>query len=219
MRAANPEWWWVDRCASRGGSAPVARFARVLGFDVSTLQRGQTWSSDDLGEPLELEVGIRQVGDHAGLAVVVSIAADATKDVMSSLGEVPVGRMLTVAPAAGTGARSVPDGRTAASLAVAIRNVVREHLDGGTDLIHLFLAAPAGLALLLGHRWNALRPTVVYEHLASAWATSPPSGFRPEFVDYLALRSGSAAGSNVWQQRSRPHLWCVLGAHRASTGL
>jgi hypothetical protein len=147
--------WFGAGCALR----------EVLGFNVSTLQRGQTWSSDDLGEPLELEVGMRQVGDHAGLAVVVSIAADATKDVMSSLGEVPVGRMLTVAPAAGASPASVPDGPTAAALAVAIRNVVREHLDGATDLIHLFLAAPGGLAFLLGHRWNALRPTIVYEHL------------------------------------------------------
>ena len=29
--------------------------------------------------------------------------------------------------------------------------------------VHLFLAGPLGLALLLGHRWNRERPTVVYE--------------------------------------------------------
>lgn len=33
--------------------------------------------------------------------------------------------------------------------------------------IHLFIAAPGGLALLLGHRWNALRSTTVYEHLGA----------------------------------------------------
>ena len=31
------------------------------------------------------------------------------------------------------------------------------------DAIHLFQAGPMGLALLLGNRWNRLRPTTVYE--------------------------------------------------------
>jgi hypothetical protein len=29
--------------------------------------------------------------------------------------------------------------------------------------VHLFLIGPLGLAVLLGHRWNAIAPTVVYE--------------------------------------------------------
>jgi hypothetical protein len=30
--------------------------------------------------------------------------------------------------------------------------------------VHLFMSAPNGLALLLGHVWNRLPETVVYEH-------------------------------------------------------
>jgi hypothetical protein len=43
-----------------------------------------------------------------------------------------------------------------------MRSLLRET---GARRIHLFLAAPAGLALLLGHRWNRIAPTVVYEDL------------------------------------------------------
>jgi hypothetical protein len=146
--------WFGAGCALR----------EVLGFNVSTLQRHQIWSSDEPGKPPELATDLRHVGDGASVAVVVSIAADATSEVMTYLEELSVGRVLALAPASGARAESVPDGPTAAALALAIRDAVRAHLDGATDEIHLFLAAPAGLALLLGHRWNALRPTVVYEH-------------------------------------------------------
>jgi hypothetical protein len=50
-------------------------------------------------------------------------------------------------------------------MAEGIRNFARAALDESTERLHLFLAMPAGLGLLLGHRWNALRPTIVYEHL------------------------------------------------------
>ena len=34
--------------------------------------------------------------------------------------------------------------------------------------VHLFLAGPMGLALLLGHRWNRVAATVVYEDLGAS---------------------------------------------------
>ncbi len=36
--------------------------------------------------------------------------------------------------------------------------------------IHLFIAGPAGGALVLGHQWNLLPPTVVYEHISHDYA-------------------------------------------------
>jgi hypothetical protein len=33
--------------------------------------------------------------------------------------------------------------------------------------LHLFIAAPMALALLLGHRWNRIVPTMVYEYLSA----------------------------------------------------
>lgn len=41
--------------------------------------------------------------------------------------------------------------------------------------VHLFLAGPMGLSLLLGHRWNHVAPTIVYEDLAAL-------GYQPAFT-------------------------------------
>lgn len=149
--------WFGAGCALRD----------VLGFEVSSVQRGQRWASDELGNSLPLDAKLRTVGDEHGLAVVLSVAADAEGEAVACAAELPVGRVLAIAPTTGANAGVVPDGPTGAALAVAIRNLVRQHLDGATEEIHLFMAVPAGLALLLGHRWNALRPTVVYEHLGA----------------------------------------------------
>ena len=40
--------------------------------------------------------------------------------------------------------------------------------------VHLFLATPIGLALLLGHRWNRVAPTIVYDDL--------PPGYEAAFT-------------------------------------
>jgi hypothetical protein len=34
----------------------------------------------------------------------------------------------------------------------------------GAQRIHLFMAAPQAIALMLGHHWNLTPPTTVYEH-------------------------------------------------------
>jgi hypothetical protein len=47
-----------------------------------------------------------------------------------------------------------------------VRNAVRSH--PGTA-IHLFLACPAALALDLGHRWNRIADTTVYEDLNGSY--------------------------------------------------
>jgi SMODS-associated and fused to various effectors sensor domain len=41
--------------------------------------------------------------------------------------------------------------------------------------VHLFLATPAGLALLLGHLWDRMPDTQTYEDLASR-------GYQPAFL-------------------------------------
>jgi hypothetical protein len=54
----------------------------------------------------------------------------------------------------------------AVALAQAIRNQVRQLADASrTPRLHLVLACPAGLALLLGHRWNRVPTTQLYEDL------------------------------------------------------
>jgi hypothetical protein len=43
-------------------------------------------------------------------------------------------------------------------------------VDHNAPWLHLFFAAPAGVALMLGHHWNLMPPVTVYEHLGSSYA-------------------------------------------------
>ncbi len=149
----------------------------VLGFNLEVAQRDQLWSSDDVGTAPPMATSLTTIGRGKDLALAVGIAADPTTEVAAHIKtDARIGRLLQITPSAGPGNESVADGPNAAAMAEAIRNHVRAALDGSIDHLHLFLAAPAGLALLLGHRWNALRPTTVYEHLGTG------RGYEPTFV-------------------------------------
>ncbi|MFD3948008.1 SAVED domain-containing protein [Streptomyces sp. NPDC058579] len=85
---------------------------------------------------------------------------------------IPASRLLILTPPAGPKDRSVLDSHAANALAVGIRDALRRPARTHPR-IHLFLACPMGLALLLGHRWNRLRPTVVYEDVGTADVYEP----------------------------------------------
>ncbi|MGI3225005.1 SAVED domain-containing protein [Streptomyces sp. GTA36] len=142
-----------------------AAFRMVAGADLAVVQRGQLWSSTEEYEtPLAPAVDEHALGLGPDLAVAVAVATDLTADVLDFLREqqVPVSRLLVLRPPAGAKDNSVPDAAAANALAVGIRDLLRracrEH-----PAIHLFQAGPMGLSLLLGNRWNRLRPTTVYE--------------------------------------------------------
>lgn len=143
--------WLATGCALRD----------VLGFRVATTQRLQIWSSQEVGARPDLSVEDVPVGNGPGTAVVLSIAADALKLALKHARDLGVARAVLIEPAGGASNTAVPDGPTAAAMAESIRNIIRDLDD---EELHLFMAVPAGVALLLGHWWNRIRPTVVYEH-------------------------------------------------------
>lgn len=80
--------------------------------------------------------------------------------------QIPVGRLLILGPPGGPRDNAIAGPEEACSLAVGIRDAARR-AGRGHERVHLFLATPMGLAVLLGHRWNRVAPTVVYEDLAA----------------------------------------------------
>ncbi|MEU0118544.1 SAVED domain-containing protein [Streptomyces bobili] len=147
-------------------------FRMVTGTDLAAVQRGragsQLWSTNDPFEtalaPRVLEHGIGK-GDE--IAVAIAVAMNPTEDVLEYLREqnLPVGKLIVLTPPSGTANDgSIPDSTAANALAVGIR----DHLRRSTRKVrrmHLFLACPMGLAVLLGNRWNRLCQTVVYEDI------------------------------------------------------
>lgn len=152
--------------------AAGAALRHVRGFDVAALHHGSIWSSESAtGAPLRPEVAVEVMDRGNHLAIALGVATDPTAAVRRFLGEetgLPVGQVAHLRPVGGPGPEVVPDGPTAARMAVGWRDAVRDLLEEyPAQHIHLFLSVPGGLALLLGHRWNALRPTTVYEHLGA----------------------------------------------------
>jgi hypothetical protein len=93
---------------------------------------------------------LTMIGSGTDLAVAVGVAADPTREVLEHVEADPlIGRLLSIDPSAGPGSLAVPDGRIASAIAEMIRNAVGDVLDGSIDHLHLLLATPAGLALLL----------------------------------------------------------------------
>ena len=80
-----------------------------------------------------------------------------------------VGKVVLVAPAGGARNGVVEDGPTGTALAESVRDIVRGALNANSSEVHLYLATPAGLALLLGNRWNRLRSTVLYEFVEGTY--------------------------------------------------
>ena len=154
-----------------------AAFRHVHGFEVAGEQAGSLWASDDLPDAEHRwEIEVSSVGRGNELAVAVGLAADLGPAVARYLDEsgVPVSRLAVLRPPGGARPNVVEGSAAAAALALSAMNETRALLEvEPVERIHLFLAAPGGFALLLGHRWNGLRETVVHEHLGVGRGYAP----------------------------------------------
>lgn len=152
----------------------------LRGHTLRYKQGKQLWSTDALKAPIAApQAPLTTVSTGTDLAVAVGVAVDPTTAVLGYIqaAALPIDHLLTILPAQGADDQAVASARQAVTYAQKIRDLVREDLERHPDTqrIHLFLAGPGGLALLLGHRWNRTRPTVVYEHLG------PGHGYTPAF--------------------------------------
>jgi hypothetical protein len=138
----------------------------VYGYHIGHQQRDQLWTSDASASTFDLTTTTRSLGDGPDLALIVNVSTDATPAVNRWLESqaLPIGEVVSMTPTSGTGPNSVPTPEAAQSLAIAIRDTAR-HNGPRDGEVHLFLAGPLGLSLLLGHSWNRVATTHVYEHL------------------------------------------------------
>ncbi len=146
-----------------------AALRRVSGYEIAAMQRGEVWSSDESYSTAALPTVAEHALDQGNdLAVAVQVATAIDDDVIRWLRErlVPVRRLVTLSPTGGPRDNAVAGPGDACALAVGIRDAVRRE-SKGCPRVHLFQAGPMGLALLLGHHWNRVAPTVVYEDLVA----------------------------------------------------
>lgn len=145
-----------------------ASVSEVAGHTVLCGHPVQRWLSDERATPAEVQVRRTPIGAGAAVAVALAFSADPTEDVEAVIAraKLPVSNVVTIGP---PGDARVKDRDEANGYAAAIKRAIRAEVrDLRADEVHLFMAAPAGLALLLGHTWNRVAPTTIWEDLGVA---------------------------------------------------
>jgi SMODS-associated and fused to various effectors sensor domain len=154
--------------------------AAVTGMTVASQQGGRLWSADEpAAGDSRLTVQETPIGQGEELAVALAITTDLKDDVQAHLAaaRLPVGTLATLTLAAGAGNQAITGPGHAVAVALAVRDEVRRLARGtGAQRLHLFLACPGGLALLLGHWWNRVPTTQLYEDLGAG------RGYAPAFL-------------------------------------
>lgn len=154
-----------------------AALRMVTNTDVAVVQRGELWTSDaPYDAPVRPATHETPIGQGDDVAIAIAVAADPTDDVVDYLRAVvlPVARLVVLSVGNGPRDNLVQSPGQACALAIGIRDEARRQARRHPR-VHLFQAGPMGLALLLGHRWNRVAPTVVYEDLGHL------SGYEPAF--------------------------------------
>ncbi len=157
--------------------ATGVEFGRTAGFEVVTFQKGMPWSSD--GKPGNFHVRTRvdaSVGGGSELALGISVAADLSDDVLAFLKiSLPnVGKFVSIVPENGPSSVAIGSDVEARAWALRTRDTVRRIVrDYHPPQVHLFLATPHGAALLLGHLWDRMPLTQLYEDLGALKGYSP----------------------------------------------
>lgn len=142
---------------------------------VACKQKGQLWSSEIAPAAFKLADTVVDLSQGPDLAVGLSVTNAITADVVSYCRQVnlPAARYIDLSPRGGVGPLSLPDAAAAVGCAHAARERIRAAVRGsGARRVHLFMSAPAGAALLLGHIWNRVGTTVVYEDLSPGYTST-----------------------------------------------
>lgn len=162
-----------------------AAFPETRRWQLETDQRGELWSSASAA--MQDSHGATLLGDalsvncaSTDLAVVVALTHDSRVDVAAYVtANGLAGSVLTVTSQTGPGRDSIRDGAHARNWARSARELIRSQireLETRPGRLHLFLAAPGGAVLLLGHDWNLLPETLVYEHTGTSYVPSTTVG-------------------------------------------
>ena len=151
-------------------------FGRTAGFQVTSFQGKVPWSSEGEWSDIALEESITPIGRGKDLAVGVSLSFDLSTDVLTYLDDqqIEVDKYVCYRPRSGASNRSIHNGAEGRHWAYEIRDSVRRLVQRyRPGRVHLFLSGPHGAVLLLGHVWDRIPDTQLYEDLGATQGYSP----------------------------------------------
>ena len=149
---------WRDRMEFLRDSRRWAPVSTQLLKEVIML--GFDWAAKYHG--VELRAGIQ-----AGIEKTRAAAKAKGKPLPREPHELDLGKLV--------GPTTVPTSPLSAHVRLQFEATTFEYEAKVMKHVHLFIAAPAGAALMLGHIWNLMPPTTVYEFI-------PPTTYEPTFT-------------------------------------
>lgn len=155
-------------------------FQESAGFIPAKIKEGRLWVKPSVAiAPAQIIVStpIADLTPNADVALALAISYDLTPDVQRHLATTGTNMpIITVSLPAGISNVSITDCNHAYGVALAIRNLAREiSRTIHPPKLHLFIAGPAALAVLLGGLWDRVPTTQTYEDLGSI-------GYEPAFM-------------------------------------
>jgi hypothetical protein len=149
-----------------------AELSRTAKFELAVRQNGATWTTAGHRSDIGLSIEAHEVGLGEDVAICLSISRPIVDDVLKYLEaqHLPIGRLLDIRPHDGPERDALADPADARAVVDA---TVLEAGRTPEKVVHLFLCAPNAVALMMGHGWNRVPATQVYED------TNP--GYQPTF--------------------------------------
>ena len=154
------------------------QLSEVAGFKVAAIGREGEWSSSAERETVAVERELVDIGLGDDLAVALAISQPIRDDVASHIRaqKLPVGTLIVISPPVGPSRDAIKSPAEGLGLAAATSAALREDTTRHGQRVHLFQACPLPFAIMVGHFWNRMPPTVIYEDLG------PAAGYTPTFT-------------------------------------
>jgi hypothetical protein len=154
-----------------------SQLSEVAGFRVAVMGREGEWCSDGSQGPFELVRTPTEIGEGEDVAVALALSQDIIEDVTAFITEsqLPVDRLWVYSAGTGPSRKSLPNVGTGLGAAARISSALREDTRGGNRL-HLFQACPFPLSVMVGHLWNRMPITQLYDDLG------PGRGYAKTFL-------------------------------------
>ena len=154
------------------------QLSEVAGFNVSICGREGEWSS--FSDKVNMEVAREEikVGASSEIAMALSVSAQIRDDVLEYVrsAELPIDRLIVYSPSLGVSRESIPGPKEGLGFAHAISALMRTDTREVQGMVHLFQAGPLPLSVMVGHLWNRMPMTQLYDDLG------PGRGYTPTFL-------------------------------------
>jgi hypothetical protein len=161
----HPMWFAVGRA-----------FPQVRKWILSMDQVGAVWTTAaSAGVITPRVLAALDLGQGTDVAVAIGLTGEPTADVEKYLrvAATTVGPLLVLGPQADPSPTAVPSDGWAMAWTRAARELVRQQVKVvKATRVHVFFQCPAGVALMLGHQWNVMPPTTVYEYVAGTYTAA-----------------------------------------------